>query len=373
MKKNFLTIAFMMSSALLQGSHYSYNYSYNSRSHNDQSLPVIAAVVAVAAVGGVALWRATAPSDAQVLADINHVIAAKNLSKYNQTFNTSSFVANQESQLIEILTLQLGYADQYQDPVKIQQRLSYDAQELAALKDSIWFRSYFNSDVATKWNELKTAIMNIVQLQGFMEKHKNFFAGWHLYKYYLTYQSNMDCYLNSGQGDFLTFVRLQHIGHKGYPLILEVTKLLKDISWIQSLHDDLYPQLKYNLNQLRQSFIDKLVVALQYHPEYDRERNLQRQDDEEQRRDDLVKAQLLQAQAQARQADAANKQADIAARNLEIERQRLELEKQENERARINARIEELRRYGYSDYEIQQTLNREGFTRAIIDLIFGTR
>jgi len=373
MKKNFLTIAFMMSSALLQGNNYSYNYSYDSRFDNEASLPVIAAVVGAAAVGGVALWRATAPSDAQILADINQIIAAKNLSKYNQIFNTSSFVANQESQLIEILTLQLGYADQYQDPVKIQQRLSSDAQELAALRDSIWFRSYFNSDVAAKWNELHQTLINVVQLQDYFKRHKNFFVGWNLYKHYLAYQSNMDYFINSNQGDFLTFLRLQHIGHKGYPLLLEVTILLQDIQWIQSLHDDVYPQLKYNLNQLRQTFIDKLVVAVQYHPEYDRERNLQRHDDEEQRKNDLVRIQMLQAQAQARQADAANKQADVAARNLEIERQRLELEKQENERARINARIEELRRYGYSDYEIQQTLNREGFTRAIIDLIFGTR
>lgn len=368
MKKNFLALVLMTSSALLQGMN------------NDGSVKwqTIAAVAGVATVGGVALWRATAPSDAQFLADLSAQQGEKRLLKYNQEFNTSDRAVDPESKLVENLTTKLGYADQFQDSATIKKQLGDDSQELTALKDSIWFRSFFNGGVATKWKELDTAEKNAVKLQPYIHGHNDYFVGWNKYKEHTELMTCIDIYFASpdgqreGQSAFLTAIRRHHLGSKGYPLLVVASKLLNDIEWIEKLRGEVYPQLKYNLNQLRTNFTDYLYVAITNNLEYDRELGLQRADDEEKRKQDLATATLLQAEAQVRLAEAANRQATIALQRVELDKKNLELKKQENERANINARVAELKRYGYSDRQIQAQLNSEGFARALIGLIFGS-
>jgi len=368
MKKNFLALVLMTSSALLQGMN------------NDGSVKwqTIAAVAGVATVGGVALWRATAPSDAQVLADLSAQQGEKNLLKYNQEFNISDRAVDPESKLVENLTTKLGYADQFQDSATIKKQLGHDSQELTALKDSIWFRSFFNGGVATKWKELDTAEKNAVKLQPYMQGHNDFFVGWNKYKQNRDLDAYIETYCASydgqqeGQSAFLTAIRRHHLGSKGYPLLVVTSKLLNDIEWIQKLKSDTYPQLKLNLDQLRAKFMDHLYVAVKNNLEYDRELDLQRADDEEKRKQDLATATLLQAEAQVRSAEAANRQATIALQRVELDKKNFELKKQENERARINARVDELKRYGYTDRQIQAQLNSEGYTRALIGLFFGS-
>gem|GEM_PF-1449137 len=362
MKKNFLTIAFMTSSALLQGMN------------NDGSVKwqTIAAVAGVTTVGGVAIWRATAPSDTQVLLDLGHKVTNKNLQKYNQEFDTSDKVADTESQVFENVTVKLQYNDLSQSIDSVQNELHHDAQALKELKNSIWFRSYFNNDVAAAWKRLDVSESNAVTLQPYVQKSQDCFIGYKKYETWRDYKIDMKEFTDSNQGDFIHFIQRHHLGSKGYPLLVVTAKLLQDITWINNLKGSDYPRLKDNFMQLRYNFIDWLVVSVQNDPRYEQEKRLDALDKEEQRKQVLVDTQLIQAQAQERLAQAASKQADTEAVKAKIAGQRLKLAKAANERDRVDARVRELRRSGCADRDIQRILNHEKFSAAVIGCFFGT-
>jgi len=315
------------------------------------------ATLAGVLVTGFVVWRATAPSDEFVIQDIDNCMYHENLIKYEQIFQLKSKVDQQEQELLQNL-YKLNY-DQYQDFSTIQNNVRDDAHKFDILSGSIWFRSFFNVQVSKKYQELQLCYFQVKNLKIYLNQHANFFKGWGLCKEYkdLFTKINLD-------GDAISSIRKLYL-FDNYPLLVFSAKLLKDILWIKNFKKDVYPILDNELANLF-NYVSDIVVYVKNHDEYDKEKQRKYQDDEEQRKQDIVDAQLMIAQAAA-------DQAKTIAINAQTERERLELEKQQNERACIQARVEELRRYGYSDQEIQRKLDFEGFTKALINWACGNK
>ena len=354
MKNKLLLVTLMSASVCMQAME------------NDSAFKLKAAVaVAGVAVTGIGLWRMTAPSDAVVLHDINQSIADKKLAKYNQTFDVVSKSGEQETQLETNLLNKLEHLDVYQQPSTIQMKLDIDGWALRDLKDGIWFRSFFNSDVSKKHADLANAQANAEKLKPYFKQHDNFFKGWNLVKEHIDFAAKAQT-----DGDWIRCIRKTYVGDKSYPLIYVAAKYLQDIKWIKDIKKGLYPKLDYELVSVRATAEDS-VVWLQAHPEYEKEQRLELAHREDKRQQDLVDAQLMNAKSQLLAAQAASEQAQVAAQNVKLEQQRLSIEKDRNERERLNYRATELQRQGYSQRQIQQQLDNEGFTKALISLFFG--
>ena len=329
----------------------------------DEGLFVVGA--AGLAVTGVIVWRVTAPSDEAVLQDVVRSVQDKNLEKYSQYFQLISTKDQQEQALMHNL-YKLSYDNQYQDLQIVQSKLQRDAKELQALKNILWFRSFFNSEISSKYDNLEKYQLQVKHLEFYFNCHANFFKGWNLCSEY----SQLEQKISFG-GDAISSIRKLYL-FDNYPLVTFSAKLLQDVLWIKNLQKGLYPTLEKELVELYNYAAD-LAIFVKSNVEYDKEKQRQYQDDEEKRKQDIVNAQLIQAQAQLLAAQAAGRHADAAARNAQTEQQRLALEKENNERERVKARVEELRRHGYSDSEIQRQLDFEGFSRILIGWVFGTK
>jgi len=239
------------------------------------------AIAAVATVGGVAIWRSTAPSDTQILADLDQEITTKNLRKYNQNFDTRSSAADQNIQVDEgaLLTvarqnslvaigvkerllktpylemlegdlLTLVYCEPLLDVEVQQQRLNDDAEQLKKMKDSIWLRSFLNGEVAKQWTELNNLQSNAVALQPYIEKHKDYFTGWNKYKEWRRFQQEVDeC--TDFKNPLVAFINQSRHEGQAYPLVDTMDKITQDITWINALEGIKYPMLKQKLHVLQ--------------------------------------------------------------------------------------------------------------------------
>jgi len=294
-----------------------------------------AAVIGVA-VTGVTVWRMITPSDKDIIDDINLLILDKALTKYNQSFNIKNTLnkGEEEKELLINLIDKLGYPDQYQEQDTIQANLNKDAQELRNLQNSIWFRSYFNTNVASKYNEIDQSRLQARRLRAYFKSHDKFFKGYSICK---------------EQNDLVRGIRKMYIGRQTYPLVYVVSQYIQDVQWIESLKKGVYPQLENKLHIICTNAQDS-ILALQDHPEYIKEQ--ERKDQQ-----DIHSVSGMNAQAQLLAAQTAADQVKIATQNLLIAQQHLAYEKERNERERVNARVQELYRYGYSDMAIQQQLN----------------
>lgn len=325
-------------------------------------------LVAATAVTGVTLWRITAQDDMTILNKINSFLMTheENLQKYNQHFNTQTTYGEKETQLVEILLHKLQYQDQYIFEQELQRDLSSNKKIIQSLKDSIWFRSFFSTAIAELYEKLTALEANIIALQSYFTNHASFFKGWNLYKEYLLFRSmesqNIDDFIYSIKGHYLL--------QKGYPLILFTNKIINDLQWIENLKKGVYPTLERHLQEIK-AFATRSCVLIQCHSLYKDELKMQYEDQERQRLYDLAHVEMLKAQALINSARAAQQQADIATKNVKIEQERLKLEQEENERKKIEARIEELKRLGYSPEEIQAQLYLDGFTATLLHLFFG--
>ena len=323
-------------------------------------LKAAAAVVGVA-VTGVAVWRMTAPSDKDILVDINDALLRKDLQKYNQVSDlilnhrkTEEEIGEQEEDLLKNLTKQLNYRDQYQEQETIQKNLDTDAQELKKLKETIWFRSFFNSGVAQKYNEIDASRSQARDLKIYFRSHDNFFKGSTICKEHKEVTKNALL-----EQDFVRGIRKNYLGRQVYPLIYVAAKYIQDVQWIKSLKKGVYPELEDELDVVCTNAQDS-ILALQDHPDYAKEQKNKAEQD-------VTSVQGMYAQAQLLSVQTAAQQASLAAQNLVVEQQRIAFEKERNERERVQARVEELKRYNYSDLAIQQQLNRD----AIINKIMG--
>lgn len=337
--------------------------------YNDNSFGLkTALVITGTTITGVTIWRMTAPSDETVLHQINSCVMTHegNLQKYNQQFNTNNRQGEQETQLIENLIEKLQYQDQYQDRINIQKELSDHARILNNLKNSIWFRSLFSPIVACKYQELKYLEANATQLKTYFMEHDKFFAGWKLYQEYDLLKKMESYDINH----FVYSIKGQYLLSTSYPLISFTTKIINDLKWIDNLKKGVYPILDRHLQEIKE-FGTRTCIGIQAHFEYKDEIKTQYEELERQRLQALAQAELLKAQAALATAQAAQQQANAATKNAQIEQARLKLEQEENERKRIEARIQELARLGYSPEQIQAQLDFEGFTKALINLFFG--
>lgn len=338
------------------------------QTHSQDNLFATTVIVAAIATAGVTLWRITAQDDMTIFNKINSFLITDeaNLQKYNQYFNIQTTYTEQETQLVENLLHTLQYQDQYISEQELQRDLSYHKKIIQDLKNSIWFRSFFNTTIAELYEELSYLESNIVTLQAYFKNHANFFKGWNLYKEYSVFRSmesqNFEDFIHSIKGHYLL--------QQGYPLILFTHKIISDLQWIEKLKKGVYPTLERHLQEIKEFAIKKCVL-IQSHSAYKDELKMQHEDQERQRLHDLAHIEMLKAQALLHSAQAAQHQADIAAKNIKIEQERLKLEQEENERKKIEARIEELKRLGYSPEEIQSKLYVDGFTIALLHLLFG--
>ena len=330
-------------------------------SNNDSAFKLKAAVAVVGvAVTGVTLWRMTAPSDKAVLINLNQAIIDKELAKYSADFDTGDKprVNTKEDQIAYNLVESLKYSNVNQQLSNIQMQLDTDGRELRSLKEGIWFRSFFNSDVSNKYHELGKFQSKAESLKPYFKHHENYFKGLNLCKEHQEFAAKAQA-----DGDWVHCIRKTYIGDKTYPLMYVAGKYLQDVAWINGFRKNVYPQLDARLDKTADNAIN-VAVWLKDRAEYDHEQ-------ENKRQQDVVDAQLLAAQAQLLAAQSASRQADAATRNAQTEQKRLALETENNERARIEARVAALQRCGYSQRQIQQQLNREGFTQALIKVILG--
>ena len=341
-RNKILILGLMSSSIFMQAMESDFNF----------KLKAAVAVVGIA-VAGVAAWRMTAPSDRDVVNDIDYSILDKKLAKYNQTFDVDSQHGDQEQKLVDNLIDKLDYSDQYQEQDIIQAHLHNDAQELKNLKESIWFRSFFNTEVSHKYNEIDASRLQARNLRCYFKHHDNYFKGCNILKAHKNLIEQ--AYKES---DFVRGIRKAYIGHL-YPLMHFEDQYVKDVQWMRSCKKGDYPILENELKVLCANAEDS-ILELRGHAEYAREQ-------EKKERQDIHSVQGMHAQAELLSAQTAAHQAKTAAHNVTIEQQRIECEKAHNERERVQARVKELGRYGYSDLAIQQQLNRD----RIINMIFG--
>ena len=315
-------------------------------------LKAAAAVVGVA-VTGIAVWRMTAPSDKDVVADINFTMLDKDLEKYKQAFDIDLKKVDQEKNLVDNLTKKLKYPDHYQEQNTIQANLDNDARELKNLKSTIWFRSFFNSDIADKYNEIEASRQQARDLKFYFRSHDNFLKGHNICKEHKNLAQNAFV-----ENDLVRGIRKTYLGRQVYPLVYVVAKYIQDVQWMESLKKGMYPQLENELNTVCINAQDS-ILTLQDHPDYAKEQKTKAEQDP-------TTVQGMHAQAQLLSAKTLSQQANIAAQNLIIEQQRVAFEKERNDREREQRRIEDLQRLHYSDVAIQQQLNFDRIINKII-------